>query len=59
MNENDKLNLNDLAKEIALEEGKKKPISIGQVKEVMRILLTKLSKMSDERILTVINRYRF
>lgn len=36
------MNMNELAKEVAKEEGLKKPISIAQVKEVLRILSIKL-----------------
>ena len=36
------MNINDFAKEVTLEEGKKKQISIAQVKEVLKIVNTKL-----------------
>ena len=33
------MNLNDLAKEITLVEGKKKQVSIAQVKEILKIII--------------------
>lgn len=32
------MNLNDLAKDIAAREGLKKPVSIGQIKEILGIV---------------------
>jgi hypothetical protein len=37
------MNLNKVAKEITKKEGKKHPLSIGDVKEVMHILFTDYS----------------
>lgn len=52
------MNLNNFAKKVALIEGKKKSISIAQVKEVLKITFTELGKCSDNEILQVINKYR-
>ena len=52
------MNLNNLAKEITLEEGKKVSVSIAQVKEIMRITFTKLSEMSMMELEKLINRYK-
>jgi len=52
------MNLNKLAKEVTLIEGKKKSISIAQVKEVINITLSKLSEYPDEEILKAISRYK-
>ena len=52
------MNLNDLARKITLKEGKKKSISIAQVKEVMRLLLIELSEMQGYEALDVIRRYK-
>ena len=52
------LNLNEFARQITLKEGRKKQISIAQVKEVMRILLTELAKMEPVEAIKVIMRYR-
>ena len=53
-----KLNLNDLAKEITLQEGGKVKLSIAQVKEVMKILLTELANMTTGEVEDVLRRYR-
>ena len=39
------MNLNDFAKQITLEEGGKKSLSIAQVKEVSKLVLRSLSKL--------------
>jgi hypothetical protein len=36
------MNMNELAKDVAKDEGLKKPLSIAQIKEVLRILSVKL-----------------
>lgn len=53
------MNLNNLAKEITLQEGGKINLPIGQVKEVMRIVLQELAKMSETESRRVINRYKW
>jgi len=53
-----KLNLNDLARLVTLEETGAKEISIAQTKEVMKILLTELGKYTNDDVIKVINRYR-
>ena len=52
------MNLNDLAKEITLQEGGKVNLSIAQVKEVMKILLTELANMTTGEVEDVLRRYR-
>ncbi len=52
------MNLNKFAKKITLKEGKKKSISIAQVKEVLRLCLIELGNEDDFEILKTINRYR-
>lgn len=52
------MNLNTFAKEVTLSEGKKKQISIAQVKEVMKLVFQRLNKESDKTILTTIRRYK-
>ena len=52
------MNLNNLAKKITLKEGKKKSLSIAQVKEVMKILLTELATMDSNEVQNILNRYR-
>jgi len=52
------MNLNELAKQITLREGKKVSISIAQVKEVLSITLEELGKYSDDEIMRTIKAYR-
>ena len=58
MKNNKKINLNTLARIIALREGKKKSVSIAQVKEILKITLQELSNYTDVRIWQTINRYK-
>jgi len=51
------MNLNNLAKEITLSEGKAQSLSIAQVKEVMSILLTKLAIAPVNEVNAVLKRY--
>ena len=51
-------NLNEFARQITLKEGKKKSISIAQVKEVIKITFTELSRMDEEDVLRIVKRYR-
>ena len=52
------MNLNDFAKEITLEEGGKVNLSIAQVKEVLKITLTKLSLLSSNELEELMKRFR-
>lgn len=51
------INLNDLAREIALEEGGKKQVSIAQIKEIMKIIFEELAQEKPSDVLKVIERY--
>lgn len=51
------MNLNNLARKITLLEGKKKSISIAQVKEVMKLTLKELSHLDDEELDNTLSRY--
>lgn len=53
-----KLNLNDLAREVARLEGKKIQISIAQIKETMKCTFVLLGKAKNQEVIQVINRYR-
>ena len=53
-----RINLNHLAKNITLKEGKKVILPIGQVKEVLKLTLEFLSFFSDEDVIKLLNRYR-
>jgi len=52
------VNLNDLAKEITLKEGKAKNMSIAQVKEVMKITLEELAEMDMLELAKVLKKYQ-
>ena len=52
------MNLNDMAREVTLEEGKKRQVNIAQVKEIMRITFTKLAESGDDEALKIIRRYK-
>ena len=52
------VNLNKLARKITLKEGKKKSISIAQVKEVMKLMLIEIGKLTPEEAGKLIIRYR-
>ena len=51
------MNLNKLAKMITLMESGKKQISIAQVKEVMRHLLTILARTEPLELFKILKRY--
>lgn len=52
------MNMNELAKEITLQEGKKKNLSIAQVKEVIALTMRKLAKMHPNEVDRTLERYR-
>ena len=52
------MNLNNIAKEITTEEGGKVNLSIAQVKEVLKIILTKLSFLSPSELEELMKRFR-
>lgn len=52
------VNLNDMAKRITLKEGKKRQVSIAQVKEVMKLTFEELAELEIEEITKIINRYK-
>ena len=53
------MNLNDLARKITLEESKKRQVSIAQVKEILKITLTRLANdYSNLEILGLLQRYK-
>ena len=53
-----KINLNDVAVEVARIEGKKMEIDITQIKETMKCFGVVLGWYHDYEIIDVINRYR-
>jgi hypothetical protein len=48
--------MNDFAKLITLREGKKISLPIGQVKEVIRLVMEELRVQSDEGIIKIVRR---
>ena len=52
------MNLNDLAREITLKEGKKISLPIGQVKEVIRLVFVKLARYDPAVVEMILRRYR-
>jgi hypothetical protein len=52
------INENDLARRIAIREGKLISLPIGQIKEVLSISLSELALESDDEILKLINKHR-
>lgn len=52
------MNLNNFAREVTLKEGKKKSISIAQVKEVIKLTLQELAKKDVQEIMNTLSRYK-
>ena len=52
------MNLNEWAKDITRQEGKKLNLSIGQVKEVLRIVLTDMSEMSIHEVAELMRKFK-
>ena len=52
------MDLNKLAKQIAAQEGKRVPVNIAQIKEVLRITLTLLAALRAEDLADLLNRSR-
>lgn len=51
------MNLNTLAKEVTLKEGKKLSLSIAQVKEVSKILFTRLAAIKIAEVTSILKKY--
>ena len=52
------INLNSLARDITLKEGKKKNLNIGQVKEVMKLTLEALASLEMVDVARLILKYK-
>ena len=52
-----KLNLNNLAREITLEEAGEVEVSIAQVKEIMRLVFEKLAKLEPLELFRILKKY--
>jgi len=53
----EKMNMNDFARSVTLQEGGKVNLSIGQVKEVIKLTLIRLAGLSKEEREKIIARY--
>lgn len=53
-----KINMNDLAINVSIDEGKKESVNIAQIKEVISITMKKLAEYTDAEIMEVVGRYR-
>ena len=53
-----KIDLNQLAVKIAKGEGKKKQISIAQIKEVMGLVFREMAKMNAGDVASIMARYK-
>ena len=51
-------NLNELAREVTLKEGKKRSVSIAQVKEIIRIALIMLAKLPRWEVNEMLDRFK-
>lgn len=51
------INQNDMAKAITLKEGKKRSVSIAQVKEIMKLTFEYLANHSEDEVLKLIDKY--
>ena len=52
------MNLNEFARAVTLEEGKKRQVSIAQVKEILRITFEMLGNYPEREVLATVNRYK-
>jgi predicted DNA-binding antitoxin AbrB/MazE fold protein len=52
------ISLNVLAKKVTLKEGKKKQVSIAQVKEILRITFKLLGKHKASEVMQVVEKYK-
>jgi hypothetical protein len=51
------MNLNELARDITLKEGLKESVSIAQVKEIMKLTFTALSKRDILEVADILKKY--
>ena len=54
----DRINMNEFAVAVALEEEGEVEINIAEIKQILRITLEKLGGFEDEQILELVGRYR-
>ena len=51
-------NLNNLSRDITLKEGLKKSVNIAQVKEIIKLVLYRLSREDEADVLKTLAKYR-
>jgi hypothetical protein len=51
------MNLNTFAKDITIKEGLKESVSIAQVKEIIKLVLQGLNKLSPKELETTLRKY--
>jgi hypothetical protein len=54
----DRINMNEFAVTVALEEEGEVEINIAEIKQILRITLEKLGGFDDEQILELVERYK-
>ena len=54
----DRINMNEFAVAVALEEEGEVQINIAEIKQILRISLEKLGRFEDEQILELVKRYK-
>ena len=54
----DRINMNEFAVGVALEERGEVEINIAEIKQILRITLEKLGGFEDEQILELVGRYK-
>ncbi len=58
LNRSKKVDMNQLARAVTLEEGHKESLDIAQVKEVLKITLKQLAKMSRAEVNYLLGRHK-
>ena len=53
------LNLNEFAKEITLKEAGEIEVSIGQVKEIMKLVFEKLASIEPLELFKILKKYEY
>ena len=54
----DRINMNEFAVSVALEEDGEVEINIAEIKQILRITMEKLGDFSEAQILELVERYR-
>lgn len=54
----ERINMNEFATRVALEENGAVEANIAEIKEILRITMEELSKFSEEQIIELVGRYK-